>query len=307
MDSKQLKHFAMVAQHGHFTKAAKALHIAQPALSISIKKFEQQLGLELFRRQDRKVQLTHEGEVLLEHAKRVLQQIDDAELAMNELRGLEKGEVRLGAPSMMGSYFFPQILMAFKSQYPNLKLTLVDAGTRSIRQMLLAGELDIGVIDHENVPEDLETDHLYRSEMVAIVSKEHPFATRESISFEEFFQHELVMFKSGYFHRDFIEKKAKEIDCSLQFSFETNLLPVILSLVKQEYAITALLALVAEHEKEVVAVPFDERVKLDLDLAWRKEGYLSIADRTFIDFVKSQTRGASFSKASFNKTSFNKI
>ncbi|NOJ24670.1 LysR family transcriptional regulator [Vibrio coralliilyticus] len=286
MDSRHLKHFVAVADHGHFTMAAKALHIAQPALSISIKKFEQQLGVELFRREERRITLTDEGKVLYEHAKRVLQQIDDAKLAIDELRGLEKGEVRLGAPSMMGSYFFPQVLMAFKSHYPNLKLTLIDAGTRSIRKMLLDGELDIGVIDDENVPEDLETDHLLNVEMVAVVGPEHALAQNKSISFEEFFKHELVMFKPGYFHRDFVEKKARLYDKEMKFSFETNLLPMILSIVKHEFAITALLRLVTEHEKDVVAIPFDEPVNLTLSLAWRKNAYLSIADRTFIEFVK---------------------
>ncbi|NRB66775.1 MAG: LysR family transcriptional regulator [Vibrio sp.] len=286
MDSRHLKHFVAVAEHGHFTMAAKALHIAQPALSISIKKFEQQLGVELFRREERCVTLTDEGKVLYEHAKRVLQQIDDAKLAIDELRGLEKGEVRLGAPSMMGSYFFPQVLMAFKSHYPNLKLTLIDAGTRSIRKMLLDGELDIGVIDDENVPQDLETDHLLNVEMVAVVGLEHALAQNKSISFEEFFKHELVMFKPGYFHRDFVEKKARLHDKEMKFSFETNLLPMILSIVKHEFAITALLKLVTEHEKDVVAIPFDQPVNLTLSLAWRKNAYLSIADRTFIEFVK---------------------
>ncbi|WP_164072502.1 LysR family transcriptional regulator, partial [Poseidonibacter lekithochrous] len=90
-----------------------------------IKKLEQQLELDLFHRNERKITLTHEGEVLLQHAKIILQQLKDANIAMAELRGLEKGEVRLGVPSMLGSYFFPQILMGFKSRYPNLKLTMV--------------------------------------------------------------------------------------------------------------------------------------------------------------------------------------
>lgn len=286
MESKQLKHFLTVAEHQHFTMAAKALHIAQPALSISIKKFEQQLGVDLFRREDRKVMLTDEGKVLFEHAKRVLQQIDDAQLAINELKGLEKGEVRLGAPSMMGSYFFPQVLMAFKLRYPNLKLTLVDAGTESIRQMLLDGELDIGVINNDHVPEDLEIDHLFDSEMVAVVGKGHDLAKQKSISFEEFFKHDLVMFKPGYFHREYIEKKAVEHGTEMRFSFETNLLPMILRIVQHEFAITALLNLVTEHEPSVVGIPFNEPVNLSLALAWRKDGYLSVADRTFIDFVK---------------------
>ncbi|MEZ9562868.1 LysR family transcriptional regulator substrate-binding protein, partial [Vibrio splendidus] len=187
---------------------------------------------------------------------------------------------------MMGSYFFPQVVMAFKSQYPNLKLTLIDAGTASIREMLLNGELDIGVINHENVPDDLETDHLLSSEMVAVVGKEHPLAQQPSMTFEEFFAQELIMFKSGYFHRDFIDATCKKYDLDMTIAFETNLLPMILSIVKQEFAITALLSLVTEYEKDVIGVPFKDPVKLNLSLAWRKEGYLSKADRTFIDFVK---------------------
>ncbi|MEZ8825892.1 LysR family transcriptional regulator [Vibrio amylolyticus] len=286
MDSRQLKHFAAVAEHGHFTMAAKALNIAQPALSISIKKFEQQLGVMLFKRQDRKVELTHEGSVLYEHAKRILQQLGDAQLAMDELIGLDKGEVRLGAPSMMGSYFFPEILMAFKSQYPNLKLTLVDAGTQSIREMLLAGELDIGVIVNQDIPNDLDVDHLMVGEMVAVVSEQHPLAEKTSITYPEFFEHELVMFKPGYFHRDFIDKVSREGDYNLKFSFETNLIPMILNIVKREFAISALLNLVTNHEPGVVGIPFEEPVKMDLVLAWRKDGYQSKADKTFIDFVK---------------------
>lgn len=286
MEVRQLRHFVTVAEWGSFTLAAQQLHIAQPALSISIKKFEQQLGVTLFKRDERKVALTHEGEMLLEHAKRILQQVNDAQLAVDELKGVVKGEVRLGAPSMMGSYFFPEIIMAFKSHFPNLKMTVIEAGTQSIRKMLLSGELDIGVILNHDLPEDLEADPLLSSQMVAVVGKNHELAQRTNLTFTEFFEHELVMFKPGYFHRDFIDKVCREHKITADFSFETNLLPMILSIVKHEYAITALLELVTSNEPEVKAIPFEPPVWLDLALAWRKEGYLSNADRTFIEFVK---------------------
>lgn len=286
METRHLKYFVEVAQHQSFTHAASALHIAQPALSIAIKKFEQQLGVTLFRRDERKVSLTHEGKVLLEHALRILRQLEDAQLAVDELKGLVKGEVRLGTPSMMGSYFFPEIIMAFKSYFPNLKMTMVEAGTQSIRKMLLNGELDIGVILNHDLPPDLEVDPLLSSQMVAVVGKEHELAEKKEIEFKEFFDHELVMFKPGYFHRDFIDNTCKEHKLTANISFETNLLPMILSIVKHEYAITALLELVTDHESEIRAIPFNPPVYLDLALAWRKEGYLSNADRTFIEFVK---------------------
>ncbi|MDO6498577.1 LysR family transcriptional regulator [Photobacterium sanguinicancri] len=286
MDVRQLKYFVTLAEIGNFTAAAKALNIAQPALSIAIKKLETSLGLALFHRNERKITLTHEGEVLMPHARLVIQQLRDAEVAMAELRGLEKGEVRLGVPSMLGSYFFPEILMGFKSQYPNLKLTMVEGGAQSIRKMLLEGELDLGVIINHNVPEALETEHLLTSQMVAVVGEEHPFAHKSSIDFATFFAQELVMFKKGYFHREFIDRACETQKLQPLISFETNLLPMILNIVRRDFAISALLEMVTEHEHGVLPVPFEEPVHLDIAIAWRKHGYLSLADRAFKEYVK---------------------
>ncbi|MCW8329695.1 LysR substrate-binding domain-containing protein [Photobacterium sp. SDRW27] len=286
MDIRQLTYFVTLAETGNFTRAAEQLHIAQPALSIAIKKLENQLELPLFHRNDRKVVLTHEGNILLEHARLILQQMKDANIAMAELKGLEKGEVRLGLPSMLGSYFFPEILMAFKSQYPNLKLTIVEAGTQSIRKMLLSGELDLGIIHNAEVPDSLQTEHLLTSQMVAVASEEHPLSRQQTVSFRNFFEQELVMFKPGYFHREFIDEICHQYRFQPNIAFETNLLPMILKIVRNDFAITALLEMVTEHEKGLVPIPFEQAVFLDIAIAWRKNGYLSVADRAFMEFVK---------------------
>lgn len=285
MNTRLLTYFVKLVETENFTRAAEQLHIAQPALSVAIKKLEQQLDLPLFHRNERKVTLTHEGEVLLEHARLILQQINDANIAMAELKGFEKGEVKLGVPSMLGSYFFPEILMAFKRKYPNLKLTIIEAGTQSIRQMLLDDELDLGVIHNENVPERLETEHLVTSQMVAVVSEQHPLSSQPCITFEDFFKEDLVMFKAGYFHREFIDEICEKYHFEPKISFETNLLPMMLNIVRHDFSISALLELVTEHEKGVVAIPFEEPVHLNIAMAWRKNGYLSLADRAFLEFV----------------------
>ncbi|TMM41914.1 LysR family transcriptional regulator [Colwellia ponticola] len=286
MNTRLLRYFVKLVETENFTHAAKQLHIAQPALSVAIKKLEQHLDVPLFHRNERKVTLTDEGKVLLEHARLILQQIDDATIAMAELKGLEKGEVKLGVPSMLGSYLFPEILMGFKSQYPNLKLTIIEAGTQSIRQMLLAGELDLGVIHNEAVPERLETTHLITSQMVAVVSEAHHLAAQPVMKFDDFFKEELVMFKAGYFHREFIDDVCHKYHFTPKISFETNLLPMMLNIVRHNFSISALLELVTEHEKGVIAIPFEEPVYLNIAMAWRKNGYLSLADRAFLAFVK---------------------
>ncbi|MFC6670241.1 LysR family transcriptional regulator [Marinobacterium aestuariivivens] len=289
MDIKPLRYFAEVARQHSFTRAAETLHVAQPAVSMAIRKLEAELELTLFHRQDRKVSLTDEGARLFQHAGRILQAVDNARLEMDELRGLSRGEVRVGIPGMLGSYYFPPILMAFRHRHPNLSLKVVEAGTGSLQQMVETGELDLGVIVAEQVPEALESRVFLREQMMVTVSRDHAFARQAQVRYEDFFREELVMFQQGYFHRRVVDRLAHRSGLTPNIGFETNLLPLIKSIVKQGFGISTLLAMVLRDDPDLVAVPFDEPVWLDLSIAWRRNGYLSRANSAFVDFVLKQT------------------
>lgn len=294
MDLKQLRYFKTVAETSSFTEAAKRLHMAQPAVSIAIRKLEASLDLILLHRGergDRRVTLTTEGEILLGHARQLLQQAEAAELEMRELYGLAKGEVRIGIPSMLGSYFFPPILMGFKHRYPNLRLSVYEAGTRQLQQMIHEGQLDVGVVVAEGMPDDLEARRFLREEMVACVAEEHPLATRSSLSLEEFFRYDLAIFKEGYFLREFIDRMSREHGYQPKIAFETNLTPLTKSIVRQGFAITTFLRMVVEQDPTpgLIAIPFDTPPYLDLSLAWKRGGYLSRADQAFVDYVLAHT------------------
>ncbi|MCU7844834.1 MAG: LysR family transcriptional regulator [Candidatus Thiodiazotropha sp. (ex Monitilora ramsayi)] len=295
MDLKQLLYFSTVIEQGGFTAAARQLHIAQPAISIAIRKLEEQLDLTLLHRGDRRITPTTEGEVLLRHARKLLELAADAETEMDELRGLTKGEVRVGIPSMLGSYFFPPILMGFKHRYPDLRLTVYEQGTRRLQQMIRDGDLDLGVVVADSPPEDLETRLLTREEMVACVPSDHPYAKRSSISRDEFFSQELVVFKPGYFLREFIDRFKQTAGKEPKIAFETNLIPLTKAIVRQGFGITTFLRMVLENEPAdgLVAVSFEQPVYLDLSLAWKREGYLSQADRAFADYILNQTKSNS--------------
>ncbi|MFT7682194.1 MAG: LysR family cyn operon transcriptional activator [Moritella dasanensis] len=288
LNSKTLHYFATIVAQGSYTKAAEHLGIAQSALSIAMRKFEQQIGMPLLIRSSKGVVVTKEGEVLLVHCKDILARISDAETALNDLRGLEQGEVSIGIPGMMGSYFFPEILMAFKFKYPNLKLSIMEGGTQTIKEKLLSGELDLGVIVDDNVPDTLQIQRFVRPQMVVAVGKNHVLASAKSVTYADFFTHELVMFKAGYFHREVIDGLCEANNMTVNYSFETNLITMILNIVKNEFAITALLELVTDQEADVMGIPFDPPIYLDLALAWRKDGYLSLANRRFVEFTLAQ-------------------
>lgn len=285
MDIKHLRYFKQVADQGSFTKAAALLHVAQPAISMTIKKLESELELTLFHRQDRKVNLTDEGIHLYHHACRIIQATDDALLEMQELKGLIRGDVRVGIPSMLGSYHFPPILMAFRHRYPQLNLTVIDGGAGKLQQLLESGELDLAVIVDETTSPTLETKVFLREQMMVVSPKDHTFSSKTSISYPEFFNEELVMFNSGYFHRNVVDRIALASGVAPNISFETNLIPLIKSIVKQGFAISTLMAMVIQDEPELIARPFSTPVWLDLSIAWRRDGYLSQANSTFIEFL----------------------
>ncbi|OMH39551.1 LysR family transcriptional regulator [Motiliproteus sp. MSK22-1] len=290
MDLRKLHIFSLVAKLGSFTGAAKSLHMAQPAVSIAVRKLEAELELELFHRQDKQVLLTAEGEALLRHTNRILDDVRQAHLEMDELRGLRKGEVRIGIPSMLGSYYFPEILMAFKLEFPDLQLTVIEAGARDIQKRLASGELDMGIIVGDEVSDRLETQALLREEMVVCVPDGHPFADKDAVGFSEFFDEQLVLFKEGYFHREFIDRLCASSGRQLQIAFETNLIHLIRSIVKKGFGITTFLRMVVTDDSELVAVPFEQPVWLELCIAWKKGAYLSHADRCFVKFLLKHNR-----------------
>jgi DNA-binding transcriptional LysR family regulator len=288
MDLRQLRYFLAVADCGSFSEAARRLHIAQPAISTTVRKLENELELRLLHRGDNGVTRTAEGEALARHARRLLSQLADAELEMRELKGLTKGEVRVGLPSMLGSYYFPPLLMGFNHRYPDLKLTVVEAGARSLQQSILDGTLDLGVIVADEVPENLEARHFAREEMVACAAPDHPFASRGSISTEDLFDQDLVLFKTGYFHREFIDRIGQESGREPHVVFETNLIGLSKAIVAQGFAVTTFLRRVVEDDPRLVAIAFDPPVFLDVSMAWKQDGYLSQADRAFLDYVFEQ-------------------
>jgi DNA-binding transcriptional LysR family regulator len=172
-----------------------------------------------------------------------------------------------------------------------LRLSVYEQGTRRLQQMIHGGELDLGVVVADSPPADLETRLLTREEMVACVPADHPFAAQSSISMEEFFAQELVVFKPGYFLREFVDRFNEQADKAPRIAFETNLIPLTKAIVRQGFGITTILRMVLENEPAdgLVAVPFEEPVFLDLSLAWKRGGYLSRADRAFVEYIIDHT------------------
>ena len=146
MNLEQLRSFAEVAATGHFTKAAATLHLAQPSLSRQISTLEKELGAELFHRAHGHIALTDAGQTLLPTAKRMLADAEAIRRDMDELAGLRRGRVRLGATPTLCVSLVAEAISRFHTAHPGVELELVEKGSRELIEALAGGELDLALI-----------------------------------------------------------------------------------------------------------------------------------------------------------------
>ena len=290
MDNRQLQIFQCVATQLSFTQAAKALHMAQPAVSIAIKKLESELNSQLFDRAEKQISLTPEGEVLLDHANRILDQFQQARQAMSELAGLTLGEVKLCTSAMLGSYFLPDKLSRFRNLYPGIKLQLRGEGTSRAVQLLEQGEIDLGIVNMDTVPSSLLAFPLLQEEIVICVKDDDEFALRAHIPFSDFAQRDLVIYSQGYYLREQLEKLARQQNSPLHIGIETNLLRPLFNFVREHCGISVCLKQVLNDEPGLVGIPFEEPLFLNLGLAYHKNRYLPKAGQALFDFLQQDSK-----------------
>ena len=292
MNLKRLEYFCQLAVLGNFTRAARAVGIAQPALTVAIQKLEQEVGLKLINRADKNSLLTAEGGVLYKLATQLLSQAKQVELELEELKELERGTIRFGVSAMMGSYYFPKILTKFQQKYPKIKIHLVDQGTAALEKMLLNSELDLALVrgDLENL--QLRYTELINEEVVAGMVSSHHLATEQTISLAQFCQQPLVLFHEGYFLREAVSQYAKKYHLSLDIRMETNLIELQKSLVRNEVGITTCLSRILENEKQMTSTPFDPKIEFKLSLAWKKNHYLSKASKVFMTYLSTTVKSS---------------
>src|SRR3989440_12761385 len=166
MEMHQLTYFESVSRHLHFTRAAEELNVAQPSVSQQIRKLEAELGAPLFHRMKRHVALTEAGHTFLPHARAVLQRLDAARVEIQELSGLRRGTLAVGAPPSVGTYLLPRALATFSQRHPGIALTFREAGSRTLISQLEDGELDLAIVIQPIRHPALETLPLLEEELL---------------------------------------------------------------------------------------------------------------------------------------------
>ncbi|MCV2485869.1 LysR family transcriptional regulator [Flavobacterium sp. SH_e] len=232
MEIYQLEYFVKTAEVLHFTKAAELCFVTQSGLSQQIKKLEEELGMPLFIRIGKKVQLTEAGSVFLIHAKRVLENVQNGKQAIEDLNQMIGGELRIGVTYIFGLLILP-IVNTFAHRYQNLKI-IVDYGTtESLEQKLLNNDVDVVlVIPSHEIESGIQKVPLFTSNMVVAVSKKHSLAHLDKIAFKKIEKIPLVLPGKGSNSREFVEELFQKFNLKPKISIELHSIHALLQMVE---------------------------------------------------------------------------
>ncbi|MEJ9210203.1 LysR family transcriptional regulator, partial [Bacillus smithii] len=180
MELRHLKYFVTVAEELHFGKAAARLNMAQPPLSSQIRQLEEEIGVPLFHRTKRKVELTKEGQVFLEKVYLILKNLEDAIETVRMVNRGEIGEISIGFISSASYDILPAIIHHYRKKYPNIHIDLQQLTTEEQVKALHEGCIDVGILCHPIENDNIHFEVIRQEPMMIALPKDHPLAHETS-------------------------------------------------------------------------------------------------------------------------------
>lgn len=293
MDIK-LKIFCTVAETKSFTKAAKIVHLSQPAVSLQIQTLEEFFETKLFDKTEGAIRLTPAGKILYNNAKDILEHYSDVEKEINKITGMLKGGLTLGASTTLGNYILPNVIIEFKKAYPKVKIKMLVGNTQRIEDLLISGFVDFGFVEGKTSKRNIVSEKILTDQLTLIVHTKHPLARKKTVSVLDLAREPLILREEGSATRKMIEDFFKAHGIGIQ----DLLIPLVMgSTESKKIAVEAGLGISFVSKwaarKEIEdgrlknIIIRDEELQRSLSLIFTKKSRLSTASKEFILFVKN--------------------
>jgi DNA-binding transcriptional LysR family regulator len=241
MDFRQLEMFVAVAENLSFTLAGEHLRVAQSAISRKIKLLEDELGEPLFKRVSRRVYLTPAGEVMLRYARRIFQDLRNAQLEVSELSSMNRGVVRIGSGMTACMYLLPPVLEKFRTRFPNIETKVTTGSAEAMLGLIRSHQIDLGVLTLPVPAADLRVIPFTTEKMVVVTSPRHPtLARRRSLKARELAEHPLILFSRGAATRTLLEDFFARAGIHPRIAMESESVATIKPLVQIDLGVSIL-------------------------------------------------------------------
>ena len=287
LNFNQLRVFYQAAKKLNFTAAANELFITQPAVTFQVKSFEEYCELKLFKKKGRQVYLTDEGKSLLKYAETVFQYEKEIENAIDEMRDLKRGVLRLGTTKAYARYFMPLMITSFHNKFPDIKIQLNEGSSADMIYSLVDFKIDVAIIAKAVDHADVNFFPFSREEMALIVAPDYHLCEKKKISFKELAKEPFIMKETGSGTRKLVEDLFAKANCAPNILMETSNTEFIKQLVNRGEGVSFLVreAVAAELNNNYLAeVPLKgHKILLDVSIAYLKAQVLSPPARAFVD------------------------
>ncbi|WP_028937768.1 LysR family transcriptional regulator [Pseudonocardia spinosispora] len=264
MELRQLEHFVAVVEERHFTRAAARVHIVQSSLSSSIRALERELGGALLTRGSRSVELTEAGRALLPAAYRALAAAREGREAVDAVRGLLRGELRIGMIQSFGIVEVPALLADFHRRHPAVVLRLRNNNVGSLVHATAEGELDIAFVDHPFDLGRVRAFPLGAEPLVLVAAPDHPLVGAPLVRLDALADEDFVEFRADSALRARIDAGCAEAGLSRRSCCEVDTFADLVELVRHGLGVSLLPRSTARHADRVAAIPIEPAIVREL-------------------------------------------
>ncbi|MEK4425333.1 LysR family transcriptional regulator [Solibacillus sp. FSL K6-1523] len=282
MDLKKMYYFAAVVKFQSFSRAANALHISQPSLSNAVKTLERDIGALLIDRTTKQFQLTELGDQFYERSNRLIAQFEVMETELKEFAKGEHIEIRLGMIES-ANYWFSQVMIAYKQQYPHNKITIIDTlYNQTVRQALLRLNVHAVITNQHIIDHEIKSELLYNEPYVILTKKDHPFASKKIIKLVDFSDETLIIGMPEFQTSGQILKAFEQENVTPHIQYKIERFEMIKILVEEGLGI----AILPQH---YVAQPLPECLmthQLQSEFLNRNVYLSTMKDRTFPESIE---------------------
>ncbi|HEY8541688.1 MAG TPA: LysR family transcriptional regulator [Pseudothermotoga sp.] len=237
----RLRTFYFVAKLKSFTKAAEALALTQPAVSIQIKSLEQEYGTILFERAGREIVLTEAGKILFSHVERIFSELERAESRLREYSDPLRGTVSFGSSILCSTYLIPPILGKFRQLYPSVRFSLKVRYAEEVLKFIIENEIDFGIMGEGNKVnnEVFEVRQLLEDELVFVMPSSHNIDKNE-VTLEEIIDENFIFPEEHSALRKYLNQKMDELGVSVKPYIEVGNIEVVKKFVEQNFGCSIL-------------------------------------------------------------------
>ena len=292
MNVKQLRAFITVAKYQSFAQAGEHLHVSQPALSLTIKALEDNLGGALLTRTTRSVSLTPEGEVLLPLARRLLADWDDTEEMLRQRFTLQLGRVSVAAMPAFAGNLLPRSLKVFRQRYPKVNVTVHDVINEQVLELVRHRRVELGIgFEPENL-DGLRFHPLYLDRFVAVVPADSPLASQPQVTWQDLLAQDFIALQRPSAVRLLMEQNVAASTGKLTATFESHQLWTVGRMVANGLGVSAVPALCINQMQELGArcvALVEPRVERRIGVIALADHKLSTAAQALLDVVLSHT------------------